>query len=97
MFPSMSSSLSVVEAVEEGAGAFGFGSSTSRSVSVSRSSLEYMGLAHLLFFCKILGVLVKIAGGARAWSVLGLVTECSRFPLARGSSLYRMSGTVGAC
>ena len=93
----MLSSSSVVEAVEEGAGAFGFGSSTSRSVSVSGSSFEYMGLARLLFFCRILVVLVNIAGGARVWSVLGLVTECSGFPLARGSSLYRTSGAVGAC
>ena len=84
MFPSMLSSSSVVEAVEEGAGAFGFGSSTSRSVSVSGSLFEYMGLARLLFFCRILGVLVNIAGGAGVWSVLGLVTECSVFPLARG-------------
>ena len=97
VFPSMSSSLSVVEAVEEGAGAFGFGSSTSRSVSVSGSSLKYIGLAHLLFLCRILGILVKIAGGARVWSVLSLVTECSGFPLARGSSLYKTLGTVGAC
>ena len=97
VFPSMLSLSSVVEAVEEGAGAFGFGSSTSRSVSVSGSSFEYMGLARLLFFCRILGVLVNIAGGARVWSVLGLVTECSGFPLARGSSLYRTSGAVGAC
>ena len=97
VFPSMSSSLSVVEAVEEGAGAFGFRSSTSWSVSVTGSTLEYIALARLLFFCRILGILVKISGGARVWSVLSLVTECSGFPLARGSSLYRTSGTVGAC
>ena len=29
--------------------------------------------------------------------MFGLVTECSGFPLARGSSLYRTSGAVGAC
>ena len=29
--------------------------------------------------------------------MLGLVTECSGFPLAKGSSLYRTSGAVGAC
>ena len=97
VFPSMLSLSSVVEAVEEGAGAFGFGSSTSRSVSVLWSSFEYMGLAHLLCFCRILGVLVNIAGGARFWSMLGLVTKCSGFPLTRGSSLYRTSGAVGVC
>ena len=79
----MSSSLSVVEAVEEGAGAFGFGGSTSWSVSVTGSTLEYIALARLLFFCRILEILVKMAGGARVWSVLSLVTECSGFPLAR--------------
>ena len=88
--PSISSSSSVVEAVEVGPcgfvgiGAFGFGRSTSRSVSMSRSSLPYMGLARLLFFCGIFGVRVKIAGGARVWSVLVLVTECSGLTLARG-------------
>ena len=47
----------LMEAVEEGAGAFGLGSSNSRSVSVFGSSFEHMGLAHFLLFCRILGVL----------------------------------------
>ena len=74
---SISSLSSVVEAVESGARGFvkiealGFGSSTSRSVSVSGSSPEYVGLARLLLVCWIFSVLVKMAGGARAWSVLG--------------------------
>ena len=89
----MSSSSSVVEAVEVGPCGFigiktlGSGRSASRSVSVSGSSLAYVGLARLLFFCRIFGFRVKMAGGARVWSVLILVTECSGFPLAKGSSL----------
>ena len=63
---------------------------------MSGSSFEYVGLARWLFFCRIFGVRVKIAGGARK-SVFDLETECSGFPLARGSSLKRTSGTVGAC
>ena len=89
--PSMSLSSSVVEAVEVGPcgfvgiGAFGFGSSTSRSVSVSGSSLPYICLARLLFFCRIFGVHVKIAGGARVWSVFVGIYAANLLPEEQNS------------